>query len=46
MVVDSEISGSTSGNGVVGTAGCMEASMGVGYDVCSKERESENRQRE
>ena len=46
MEVDSNISRSTAGNGVMGAAGGVMTSVGVGRDVCDKEREGEGRQRE
>jgi len=41
-----DVSGSTSGNGVMGMAGGVETSMGVCRAVCDEERESDDGQRE
>jgi len=46
VVMDSNVSRSTSGNRIMGAAGCVRASVGVGGDVCDEEGESEDRQRE
>jgi hypothetical protein len=46
LLVDSKVSRSTSGNGVMEAAGSMGASVRIGYDVCDEEGESEDWKRE
>jgi len=41
MEMDGDVSRSTPGNGVMSAASGVKTSMGIGYDVCGEERESE-----